>query len=61
MQSPSMVKVPLIVTTPISAGMEMYNFLIEKKKRLSSIKHQERSLDKQIISIIDNVFNLDSK
>lgn len=61
MQSPSMVKVPLIVTTPISSGMEMYNFLNEKKKMLQLIKQQERSLDKQIFSYIDNIFNLERR
>lgn len=56
-----MVKVPLIVTTPITAGMEMYNFLNEKRKRLQYINQQERCLDKQIFILIDNVFSLDQK
>jgi len=34
MQSPSMVKVPLICSTPVTASMEMFNYLNEKSKKI---------------------------
>lgn len=61
MQSPSMVKVPLLCATPITAGMEMYNYLKQMVKRLSSNHNNERSIDKKVNSLIDVVFNLDQK
>jgi len=55
MQSPSMVKVPFIMATPISAGMEMYNFINEKKKRISSISLIKRSIDMEAPAIIQRL------
>lgn len=61
MQSPSMVKVPLLCATPITAGMEMYNYLKQKAKLLNSSHSNERSIDKKVNSLIDAVFDLDQK
>ena len=40
MQSPSMVKVPLLCATPITAGMEMYNYLKQKSWKLGQCHNQ---------------------
>lgn len=50
-----MVKVPLVMATPISTGMEMYNFLNEKKNK---IPDNQRTLDKNILTYIDRIFNI---
>lgn len=46
MQSPSMVKVPLICSTPVTASMEMFNYLNEKSKKIKDIPIQNYSFDK---------------
>ena len=62
MQSPSMVRVPLIcAATPISAAMEMYNYLKQKSQLLNSSHSHERSIDKNISSLVDEVFSLEKK
>ncbi len=61
MQSPSMVKVPLLCATPITAGMEMYNYLKQKVNKLTNSYGHERSIDKKISSLIDQVFEMDKK
>ena len=61
MQSPSMVKVPLICSTPITASMEMYNYLKNKTRKLKDVHSQERSIDKHVLALIDLVFELDKK
>lgn len=37
MQSPSMLKVPLICSTPITKGMEMYNYINEKARKSTTL------------------------
>lgn len=56
-----MVKVPLLSATPITAGMEMYNYIKQKAKLLNATHSHERSIDKKVNSLIDNVFGLDEK
>jgi hypothetical protein len=56
MQSPSMVKVPFIMATPISAGMEMYNFINEKKKKISGIVlSHPRPFDKEAVGVVEKL------
>ena len=58
MQSPSMVRVPLLCATPVSNAMEMNNFLKQKAKLLNSNHSHERSIDRKISSLVDEVFDL---
>lgn len=61
MQSPSMVKVPLICSTPITASMEMYNYLKNKTRKFKEVHNHERSIDKHVFTLIDLVFDLNRK
>lgn len=45
------------MATPISTGMEMYNYINEKKKRIKQINTHERPFDKNIINLIDQIFS----
>lgn len=49
MQSPSMVKVPLICSTPITASMEMFNYLNEKSKKIKDFQNLHWTYDKEAI------------
>lgn len=61
MQSPSMVKVPLLCATPITAGMEMYNYLKQKSWKFKDMHSQVRPFDKNVVALIDRVFDLEDK
>jgi hypothetical protein len=51
-----MVKVPFIMATPISAGMEMYNFINEKKKKISTtILNHPRPFDKEAVAVVEKL------
>jgi pyruvate/2-oxoacid:ferredoxin oxidoreductase alpha subunit len=57
-----MVKIPFIISTPISLGMEMYNYLNEKKKKINSIHiNNTRPFDKEAIILIEKLLLLSQK
>jgi len=45
-QSPSMVVVPFVCSTPTTASMEMYNYLTDKSRKLKDLPLQQRQFDK---------------
>lgn len=51
-----MVRVPFVCSTPTTTSMEMYNYLTEKGRKLKDLPIQSRSFDKQIIGLIEKIF-----
>ena len=50
-----MVKVPLICSTPVTASMEMFNYLNEKSKKIKDIPIQNYAFDKEACSLVEYV------
>jgi len=65
MQSPSMMKVPLICSTPITTGMEMFNYINEKarkfKEMLSQGNAQTRPFEQTAFKCIETVYEKSKK
>ena len=58
MQSPSMVKAPLIFATPMTAAMEMINYLKQKIKKKSNPNSTiTKSFDRKAFDYINHIFN----
>lgn len=56
MDSSSTLKIPLIVSTPITNGMEMYNYLVEKTR-----KYKDKINDPLIVKCVDNILQKDKR
>lgn len=56
-----MFKPKLICSTPITAGMEMYNFLNEKSKKAKDMNYPQRKYDNTILSLIGEVLDCTDK
>lgn len=61
MQSPSMVKVPLICSTPVTASMEMFNYLNEKSKKIKDFSIPAWYYDKEACMKIESIFENEKK
>ena len=59
MHSPSIASIPLI-QTPISAGMEMYNYLNNKSKKYNE-NSQLAEKDVKVLNYIDKFFSKQKK
>jgi metal-dependent HD superfamily phosphatase/phosphodiesterase len=47
------------MATPISAGMEMHNYINEKKKRITHLLHNHnRVFDKEAIALVERILGL---